>query len=418
MAVTSESNSRLKHFESFSTSASIAAFLIGCLVIIGWLLDISLPKSILPSLVPMKANTAIAFILLSIALWLSQPKHGKGYGLAGRRIAKTCAFIVVLLGLLTLCEYLFKCNLGIDQLIIRETGLDVLYPGRMAPNTALSFILLGLALLLIDYETRFNRRPSQYIALVAAFIGMLALLGYAYGVHLFYGIANYVSMALHTAFTFVMLSAGIIAARPNSGMMSVVTSDSLGGMIMRQLLPSAVITVFIIGWLISHGGESGIFDIHLAVAIFALLIILVFSALVLVASNSLHRADNERKRLIVEAEEQARIAQDRAEELDAQGEELAAANEELAVQGEELAATNEELQVTNEELATLNANLREANDSLQLINEISADFLSGAMPRRMILPRVFWKLQRRMLAVICRTMLQLLCLRSAVSFQQ
>ena len=374
MEATSKSNNRLaKYFMSFSASASIVVFLVGWFVLIGWMLDIPALVKVFPVTIPMKANTAIAFILLGTSLWLSLSKKRKLYSIT----AKSCAFIVALLGFLTLCEYLFNWNLGIDQMFIRETGFGV-FPGRMAPNTAFNFLLLGLALLFIDYETKLNRCPSQYLSLGAAFIGMLALLGYAYGVHLFYGIADYVQMALHTALAFVLLTCGIIAARPNCGMMSVVTSDSLGGMIMRRLLPSAVTIVFVIGWLISNGGESGVFDIHLAVAIFALLIILVFSALILMASNSLHRADNERKWLIVEAEEQARIAEDRAEELDVQGEELAAANEELTVQGEELAASNEELQVTNEELSILNTELQEANDSLQLINEISADFLSGA----------------------------------------
>jgi hypothetical protein len=63
-------NSRLLSFyRSASRTAGGGVFAIGFLVLTSWLFDIPAFKSILPDLATMKANTAIAFILLGASLW-------------------------------------------------------------------------------------------------------------------------------------------------------------------------------------------------------------------------------------------------------------------------------------------------------------------------------------------------------------
>lgn len=71
-------------------------------------------KSVLPGLVTMKPNTALAFVLAGVSLWLLRREEADQ---RARRIAGACAFLVALVGLLTLGEYLAGWNLGIDQLL-------------------------------------------------------------------------------------------------------------------------------------------------------------------------------------------------------------------------------------------------------------------------------------------------------------
>ena len=52
----------------------------------------------------------------------------------------------------------------------------------MAPVTALNFLLLGSALLVLDFESLRGFRPAQGLALLAGLSSLLALVGYAYGV--------------------------------------------------------------------------------------------------------------------------------------------------------------------------------------------------------------------------------------------
>src|SRR6476659_5426386 len=88
---------------AFSRGASLFTVLVGLLVLIGWALDSSLLKSVLPTLVTMKVNTALAFVLAGTALWLFQtgrpkPRHPLAY---------LFPTIVLLIGACTLSEYVF-----------------------------------------------------------------------------------------------------------------------------------------------------------------------------------------------------------------------------------------------------------------------------------------------------------------------
>ncbi|PSB52703.1 PAS domain-containing sensor histidine kinase, partial [filamentous cyanobacterium Phorm 6] len=135
--------------QSFSQKAGIAVIAIGCTVMLGWIFDLQLLKSILPGLVTMKANTAVCFILGGLSLFVQQrshnkkttKKHQKNYNfLIGS------SFLLILISLLTLVQYSFNLDLGIDQLLFKEgyTLTSLSTPGRMAPNTAGAFLLLSL----------------------------------------------------------------------------------------------------------------------------------------------------------------------------------------------------------------------------------------------------------------------------------
>jgi len=71
-------------------------------------------------------------------------------------IARFLALVVTLLGAATLTEYVFGLNLGIDQLFVKDPQISygTTAPGLMAPTSAVAFMALGLALLLLNWKSR------------------------------------------------------------------------------------------------------------------------------------------------------------------------------------------------------------------------------------------------------------------------
>jgi hypothetical protein len=166
--------------------ASVAAVLVGAAMLIGWALNIAILTSVVPGYVTMKPNTAISFILSSLSLWLLSSLPGT---VPGGDATRTCAAhigagLVTLVGLATLSEYLFGVDLGIDDLLMPKAllGVHTSYVGRMAPGTALSFALLGGLFWAWTRKAAGGHRLSEFFALVVMLLGLLAVLGYAYGV--------------------------------------------------------------------------------------------------------------------------------------------------------------------------------------------------------------------------------------------
>ena len=96
--------------------AAITTALIAIAVLTGWAFDIRALKSILPDYITMRINTALCFLLMASALILEQKRGARS------RSALACASIAGAIALLTLAQYLFDVNLGIDELFLLDPG--------------------------------------------------------------------------------------------------------------------------------------------------------------------------------------------------------------------------------------------------------------------------------------------------------
>ncbi|HEX2908363.1 MAG TPA: hypothetical protein VHO69_15935 [Phototrophicaceae bacterium] len=112
----------------------------GVLVLLGWVFESSILKSTLPGFIEMKTNAALGFVLAGAALFLQLKTP-----IVGRQqtIARLLAVLTVIIGVLTLAEYLFNFNLGIDQLLFDEPSgaFGGLLPNRMGVPAAISLTL-------------------------------------------------------------------------------------------------------------------------------------------------------------------------------------------------------------------------------------------------------------------------------------
>ena len=287
--------------QSFSKKASIAVIAIGCTVILGWIFDLQLLKSILPGLVTMKANTALCFILGGFSLFIQQRRRAELTARKHQKSAKflisSGSFLIILISLLTLAQYRFNLDLGIDQLLFKEsyalTSRGI--PGRMAPNTAAAFLLLGTALLLLS-----ERRPKylrvQILSCCALLIAFLGFIGYIYGKALFYRIGDYTGMALHTSAAFMLLSFGILFACPERGLIAVIASERAGGIMARRLLPQAIIIPPLVGYFILLGERLQAYRPEVGISLLSVLNVIIFTVLIWQNAKTLCTADRKRYR--------------------------------------------------------------------------------------------------------------------------
>lgn len=294
-----KTTSLIASMQSFSKKAATTVVLIGCVVITGWIFHIEILKSILPGLVSMKANTATCFIISGSSLWLWHEKlDDRTTRRDWNRAAFACASLVISIALLTLIQYNFNLNFGIDQLLFKDntSAVSTPNPGRMAPNTALNFLLLGSALLLLNIP-RPNYRPAQSFSLLALLIAFLGFLGYMYGNAYFYQPGAYfTAMALHTAVAFILLGLGILLACPDRGLMATITSDNAGGIMARRLSPTAIVIPPIVGWLILSGYRSKVYTAEMGISLLGILNVVVFAVLIWWNAQELGTIDSQRDR--------------------------------------------------------------------------------------------------------------------------
>jgi PAS domain S-box-containing protein len=191
---------------------------LGASVLVGWIFDITALKSVFPGLVTMKANTAMGMLLCGGALMLlSRGKVSNPI----RLTSAVVAVVVIALGTLTLGEYLFGWEFGIDQLLFHDaanpTGTS--QPGRMSPATAFCFLLAGCSLWMASRPPalRFRLPILAALGVTVIVVGGLALIGYATDVLFSLRWWNYTGMAIHTAAGFLLLGCGLLAFVKSEG---------------------------------------------------------------------------------------------------------------------------------------------------------------------------------------------------------
>lgn len=197
---------RLRWTEVTCLACGALCVVLGLVVMVGWHTRNLTLLQIHPTFVPMGYNAALGFVVCGLGLLVMT--------LTPARFVFIFGLYPFLLGALTLCEYVFKINLGIDELLMEWYVAPIAFPGRIAPNTAFCFVLVGAALMLRRAE-RVKWRRSLLKGLLGATmlaISLIALSGYLTGIKSAYTmLGGLTRMAAHTAFGFILLSAGIIA---------------------------------------------------------------------------------------------------------------------------------------------------------------------------------------------------------------
>ena len=192
--------------KGLSAVCGLLPTLLGVVVLLGWYTHNVTLIQVSPTFVPMQYNTALGFLVCGMGLILAVRASAKG--------ALAFGALAAMIGVLTLVEYVFGVDLGIDQLLMEHyVTVATSNPGRMAPNTALCFSLTGFALLL-SANAQAPQRSVVVVSVLGSLtfgLGVIAFAGYAMGLETAYGWGHLTRMAVHTSAGFIVLGVGLVA---------------------------------------------------------------------------------------------------------------------------------------------------------------------------------------------------------------
>ena len=219
------------------------AVAVGSIVlIVGWWFGVREVAAILPNAPTMKANTAVGIGLAGLGV----VAYCRGWH---QIVVLTAGALTALIGLITLLEYVFLPQAGwFDQLLTPGLGeaTSAAAQGRMGANTAVDYVLLGLALILLGLRAWPNVR--QWLAVIVAVVGFTAAIGYVLQIHGLSGffIAAATSMAINTSLLHLALAFAVIGAEPSNGWAQFAVSRYAGGQIFRSFFIPIVGTLILI----------------------------------------------------------------------------------------------------------------------------------------------------------------------------
>jgi len=279
---------------------SLLPIVFGIIVLAGWTFHIDALLSVPRGQVAIRANTGACFILLGLALWWMR-KEEPAVASSFRLVAGVLALTAALVGLVSLLEYLFTWNFGIDQLLFDlapSVTPEELRPGLMSPLSGLSFLLLGTGLAFLDSKNRSLRWLVEFVPPAVVFTATFGILDYV----LDRG-TSHTHIAPLTALILWPLAVGIACARTASGTGALLVSSGPAGTLVRRLLPASVVVPILIGWLRWTGVESHFFSNWTGVAITTVSAAALLGGLTNWTALVVERGEQERRRVEEELHE-------------------------------------------------------------------------------------------------------------------
>lgn len=282
----------------WSVLCCIFILIISCLVITGWLLNLPVLTKLLPGLIAMRFNTALSFILLSIALIFINTLKERKYS----PVIKVIGVAIGGLAAATLAQDVFVFDLGLDTFFYSQQ-MDKTYEdsalGRMSPATSIFFMISGFSV------TTYDRKNLTFTNIMLfntmMLITFVILTGYIFGIDEFYRLNFKIPMAVNTAFCFFLFAIAYSILNPSIGIFKYFAGSRLGSKVSRAIFARSAIIIFIVGYLRMLLDRHGYFSEHFnsagltLVIIFVLLYISVKTSVLLTEIE--HTKDNAEERL-------------------------------------------------------------------------------------------------------------------------
>ncbi len=281
-----------KAFVCFLLIALIAVLVISAAGIIGWVIDFQFLRSPIHGFAPIRPITAVLFILISAAfIWrLVAPEYPGS--LAWLRFT---GFLASVIGSLFLVSYVLGISTPLDNFLVPEGVLIADIAGnRMPPQSALNFLLLGVALALAEKRGRLGQLGGilTVASLIVTFGAILGMLFHSFELT---GISNRNTMAIAAAVSFTCLGITLVATNVECRLFALLTSPDMGGKAARTLLPVVILVPTFVGWARVIGQDLGLYGTAFGTTLSMLVLVVLMFGIVVTYSRKVSIMDNQRR---------------------------------------------------------------------------------------------------------------------------
>lgn len=200
----------------------LLAVALGASIMAGWHMGLRDWVQWSADIVPMQYNTALAVALCGIALLLDgMPRW--------RLVSMGVAGLVMAFSIVTGLQYITGHDYGVDALLMDPHRMDqvkTIYPGRMAPNTTVCFILMMAAILCrhVLKVREVGLSAAVMLSLTVLAFALTALAGYLFSIEAAYGWWSLSNMSPQTALALFLIAAGFFFSYFSEGLINI--SDS------------------------------------------------------------------------------------------------------------------------------------------------------------------------------------------------
>src|SRR4051812_319454 len=267
-----------------SRAAYGAVAVIGAAALWGWVIDVPALRDLGADFAPMSPAAALAFVLLAASFYAARTGR--------RRTAIVAAGVAGALAMLTLVEALAGFPLGMSFEWVAAGGGEM--PARLSIAQCVTLLLLALVTPLERDPKILGVSANGIAATAIGAVAFFALLGLSLRVLRFDIAAPLLGLSAPGALGTMLSAIALATARPSHWLLDTLSSRRTGAVVTRWLLPAAFGVPLAVGWMRLFAEREGIFGEAFGMALFTVVMIAWFSALILWVARTLDHAAAQR----------------------------------------------------------------------------------------------------------------------------
>ncbi|MBX9694914.1 MAG: response regulator [Cyanobacteria bacterium] len=293
----------VRFYKRLSVFLGVTIAIIGLISYLGAIFHVSLIPAYNPIFATgMAPSPALIFVVLG--LMTAFVSHYEIYDETEQQVLiAICAFVTTA-ALAILGKYLFNYSFDLDSLVWGQTlpGINVPCQFRMSPSGGLCLVFIGLAFGFLTSEMEDKIRFGQGLLLIPILLSSWVCFSFVFNTEATL-LMGYTPMPIHTAVMYFFLCIACLLTKPERGFVWIFSSNTAGGVLIREILPMALIVPTILSCIFRWGEKQQWYCADASLALMSTSISASFIFFVLWSLGISRDLDLRRKLAVQEAQE-------------------------------------------------------------------------------------------------------------------